>query len=164
MFYLHYPEISAIDQLEIAGHGEKVLSGGKEAGKVKIQEMFVWLSAFMLAVAVVYGVWSKEPAGTTALFLAFGLTIMIGFYLAFTARRVDVGAQDNKEADVADDAGEVGFFSPHKLAAARARFRCRARLPGRRPRLVADVLRGTAILLSIWAGLRVLPRRESPTQ
>ena len=27
--------------------------------------------------------------------------------------RVDVGAQDNKNADVADDAGEVGFFSPH---------------------------------------------------
>jgi hypothetical protein len=63
--------------------------------------------------AIVYGVWSKEPAGTTALFLAFGLCIMIGFYLGFTARRVDTGAQDNKEADVADDAGELGFFSPH---------------------------------------------------
>ncbi len=37
---------------------------------------------------------------------------MIGFYLAFTAKRVDAGAQDNKEADVADDAGEIGFFSP----------------------------------------------------
>ena len=75
--------------------------------------MFMWLSVFVLAMAVVYGVWSKEPAGNTALFLAFGLSIMIGFYLGFTAKRVDVGAQDNKEADVADDAGEVGFFSPH---------------------------------------------------
>ncbi|MCX4566448.1 cytochrome c oxidase subunit 4 [Streptomyces viridodiastaticus] len=81
---------------------------------MKIQgKMFIWLSVFFLAVAVVYGVWSKEPVGTTALVLAFGLSIMIGFYLGFTARRVDVGAQDNKEADVADDAGEVGFFSPH---------------------------------------------------
>ncbi|WAX80448.1 cytochrome c oxidase subunit 4 [Streptomyces sp. KMM 9044] len=81
---------------------------------MKIQgKMFMWLSAFLLAVAVVYGVWSKEPVGTTALFLAFGLSIMIGFYLGFTARRVDVGPQDDKEADVADDAGEVGFFSPH---------------------------------------------------
>ncbi|KOT94745.1 cytochrome C oxidase subunit IV [Streptomyces sp. NRRL F-4707] len=71
------------------------------------------MSVFLLAVAIVYGYWSKEPAGTTALFLAFGLAIMVGFYLAFTARRVDVGAQDNTEADVADDAGEVGFFSPH---------------------------------------------------
>jgi hypothetical protein len=81
---------------------------------VKIQgKLFIWLSVFMLAMAVTYGVWSKEPVGTTALVLAFGLTIMIGFYLAFTANRVDAMAQDNKEADIADEAGEVGFFSPH---------------------------------------------------
>jgi hypothetical protein len=81
---------------------------------VKIQgKMFMWLSAFILVMAIVYGLWSKEPAGTTALFLAFGLSIMIGFYLGFTAKRVDVGAQDDKNADVADDAGEIGFFSPH---------------------------------------------------
>ena len=81
---------------------------------MKIQgKMFIWLSVFVLAMAIVYGVWSKEPAGTTALFLAFGLCIMVGFYLGFTAKRVDAGAMDNKEADVADDAGEVGFFSPH---------------------------------------------------
>ncbi|WP_151772896.1 cytochrome c oxidase subunit 4 [Streptomyces abyssomicinicus] len=81
---------------------------------MKIQgKMFIWLSVFILAVAIVYGLWSKEPAGTTALFLAFGLCIMVGYYLAFTARRVDTMAQDNKEADVADEAGELGFFSPH---------------------------------------------------
>ncbi|HET6352876.1 cytochrome c oxidase subunit 4 [Streptomyces sp. NPDC002659] len=76
-------------------------------------KMFLWLSFFILVMAIVYGVWSQEPAGTTALFLAFGLSIMIGYYLAFTARRVDAMAQDNKDADVADEAGEVGFFSPH---------------------------------------------------
>ncbi|MCW5249244.1 MULTISPECIES: cytochrome c oxidase subunit 4 [unclassified Streptomyces] len=81
---------------------------------MKIQgKLFLWLAVFLLIMAVVYGVWSKEPVGTTALFLAFGLAIMIGFYLAFTARRVDTGAQDRKDADVADDSGEVGFFSPH---------------------------------------------------
>ncbi|MFJ2291588.1 cytochrome c oxidase subunit 4 [Streptomyces sp. NPDC087894] len=81
---------------------------------MKIQgKLFLWLSVFLLAMAVTYGVWSKEPVGTTALVLAFGLAIMIGFYLAFTANRVDAMAQDNKEADVADEAGELGFFSPH---------------------------------------------------
>ncbi|MEC4019329.1 cytochrome c oxidase subunit 4 [Streptomyces sp. H27-D2] len=81
---------------------------------MKIQgRMFIWLAVFILITACVYGVWSKEPVGTTALFLGFGLSIMIGFYLAFTARRMDTGAQDNKDADVADDAGELGFFSPH---------------------------------------------------
>ncbi|MET8061036.1 cytochrome c oxidase subunit 4 [Streptomyces microflavus] len=81
---------------------------------MKIQgQLFIWLSVFILGMAIVYGVWSKEPVGTTALFLAFGLSVMIGFYLAFTANRVDAMAQDNKEADVADEAGELGFFSPH---------------------------------------------------
>ncbi|WP_406449301.1 cytochrome c oxidase subunit 4 [Streptomyces sp. NBC_00876] len=81
---------------------------------MKIQgKMFLGLALFILVMAITYGVWSKEPVGTTALVLAFGLSVMIGFYLAFTARRVDALAQDNKEADVADEAGEVGFFSPH---------------------------------------------------
>ncbi|GLX23845.1 cytochrome c oxidase subunit 4 [Streptomyces sp. NPDC004126] len=81
---------------------------------MKIQgKMFLWLSAFILIMTVVYGVWSKEPVGTTALALAFGLSAMIGYYLAFTAKRVDEMAQDNLEADVADEAGELGFFSPH---------------------------------------------------
>ncbi|MEU8504341.1 cytochrome c oxidase subunit 4 [Streptomyces brevispora] len=81
---------------------------------MKIQgKLFLWLAVFMLAMAITYGVWSKEPAGTTALVLAFGLSVMIGFYLAFTARRVDALAQDDREADVADEAGDVGFFSPH---------------------------------------------------
>ncbi|MFX4294990.1 cytochrome c oxidase subunit 4 [Streptomyces bohaiensis] len=84
---------------------------------MKIQgHMFNWLAGFILVVAIVYGVWSKEPVGTTALFLSFGLSIMIGYYLVFTARRVDTGAQDDKDADVADDAGELGFFSPHSWA------------------------------------------------
>src|SRR5258705_13788791 len=74
--------------------------------------MFLWLAAFILVIAIVYGVWSKEPAGTTALFLAFGLSVMIGYYLAFTARRGDALAQDNKEADGAGEAGGGGFFSP----------------------------------------------------
>ncbi|MEE1928681.1 cytochrome c oxidase subunit 4 [Streptomyces sp. TRM 70351] len=81
---------------------------------MKVQgKLFIWLAVFILVVAIIYGLWSKEPVGTTALFLAFGLSIMIGYYLAFTARRVDTGAQDREDADVADDAGELGFFSPH---------------------------------------------------
>lgn len=84
---------------------------------MKIQgHMFNWLALFLLAVAAVYGFWSKEPIGTTALFLAFLLALMIGYYLVYTARRIDTGAQDDKDAEVADDAGELGFFSPHSWA------------------------------------------------
>jgi len=81
---------------------------------VKVQgKMFLGFALFILASAIVYGFWSKEAAGTTALVLAFCLCTMIGFYLSFTARRADTGPQDRHDADVADDAGEVGFFSPH---------------------------------------------------
>lgn len=81
---------------------------------MKVQgRMFLGFAAFMLASAIVYGFWSKEAVGSTALLLAFCLCTMIGFYLSFTARRADTGAQDRYDADVADDAGEVGFFSPH---------------------------------------------------
>ncbi|MFI5528123.1 cytochrome c oxidase subunit 4 [Kitasatospora sp. NPDC051853] len=80
----------------------------KEQGKI-----FFGFAAFILIMAVVYGLWSKEPAGTTALFLSFGLCAMVGYYLAFTAKRVDTGAGDNPEAEVADDSGELGFFAPH---------------------------------------------------
>ncbi|GAA2996541.1 cytochrome c oxidase subunit 4 [Kitasatospora albolonga] len=80
----------------------------KEQGKI-----FIGFAVFILIMAVVYGIWSKEPAGTTALFLAFGLCAMVGYYLAFTAKRVDTGAGDNPEAEVADDSGELGFFAPH---------------------------------------------------
>ncbi|GAA0657025.1 cytochrome c oxidase subunit 4 [Kitasatospora atroaurantiaca] len=85
----------------------------KEQGKI-----FIGFAVFILVMAIVYGLWTShagkpEPAGTTALFLAFGLCAFIGYYLAFTARRVDSGAGDNPEAEVADDAGELGFFAPH---------------------------------------------------
>lgn len=127
---------------------------------MKIQgRMFIWLSFFILIMAIVYGVWSKEPAGTTALFLAFGLSIMIGFYLGFTARRVDAGAQDDTEADVADDAGELGFFSPHSWQPLMLGFRRCDRLPQHRGRLVADLLlRAVHRDRSVRLGVRVLPR------
>ena len=75
--------------------------------------MFLGFAVFILATAIVYGFWSRETVGTTALVLAFCLCTMIGFYLSFTAARADTGAQDRDDADVADDAGELGFFSPH---------------------------------------------------
>ena len=81
---------------------------------MKVQgKMFLWLAVFILVSAIVYVLWSGEPTGSVALFMAFGLSLMIGFYLSFTAKRADNGAQDRSDADVADDAGELGFFSPH---------------------------------------------------
>jgi hypothetical protein len=76
-----------------------------------------WLFAagtlFFFPVAIVYGVWSQEPAGTTALALTGGLSFLVGFYTLFTARRIDPRPEDSKEGEIEDGAGELGHFSPH---------------------------------------------------
>jgi hypothetical protein len=75
--------------------------------------LFAIVAIFLLPVTIIYWIVSEDPTGTTALALTFGLAAMLGYYLWFTARRMDVLPQDNEEGEVADDAGELGFFSPH---------------------------------------------------
>ena len=76
-----------------------------------------WLFAagvlFFTVVAIVYGVLSKEPAGTTALAFTGGLALLVGYYVLFTARRVGQRPEDRNDADIEEAAGEYGFFSPH---------------------------------------------------
>ncbi|WP_436787230.1 cytochrome c oxidase subunit 4 [Yinghuangia sp. YIM S10712] len=81
-----------------------------------IGALMTLVAIFLLPVTIIYWVLSEDPTGTTALALAFGLSIMIGYYLWFTARRSELLPQDNEEGDIADDAGDLGFFSPHSWA------------------------------------------------
>ncbi|KWX00259.1 cytochrome c oxidase subunit 4 [Carbonactinospora thermoautotrophica] len=75
--------------------------------------IFAIVAVFLAPVTVIYWLLSKEPVGTTALAMTFGLCFLIGFYLLFTARRIDPRPEDDEEAEVSDGAGELGFFSPH---------------------------------------------------
>jgi hypothetical protein len=80
---------------------------------VKVEALiFNTIGFFLVVSAVVYGVWSKEPIGTTALVLSAGLTGMIGMFFWFVSRRIDARPEDRKDALMADGAGELGFFSP----------------------------------------------------
>jgi hypothetical protein len=80
---------------------------------VKVEALiFNLIAVFCVAAAVVYGVWSKEPIGTTALALSAGLTALIGGFFWFVSRRIDARPEDSKDAEIADGAGELGFFSP----------------------------------------------------
>ena len=74
--------------------------------------IFNLIAVFCIAAAVVYGVWSREPIGTTALVLSGGLTALIGGFFWFVSRRIDARPEDRKDAEIADGAGELGFFSP----------------------------------------------------
>ncbi|HEX7188476.1 MAG TPA: cytochrome c oxidase subunit 4 [Actinomycetes bacterium] len=76
-----------------------------------------WLFAagfFFFAIsAVIYGVLAEEPVGTVALAFTAGLAFLTGYYLLFTARRIDPRPEDSKTAEIAEGAGELGFYSPH---------------------------------------------------
>ncbi|MGQ0776155.1 MAG: cytochrome c oxidase subunit 4 [Pseudonocardiales bacterium] len=75
--------------------------------------IFEIITAFFFLCAVIYGLWSGgEPTGTVALTLTGGLTLIVGTYFRFVARRVQMRPEDNAEAEISDGAGELGFFSP----------------------------------------------------
>ena len=80
--------------------------------------LFLACGLFFAGVDVAYWFWTKaatgqgEPVGTTAMAISVGFAFMIGYYLMFTARRIGAQPEDNKQAEISDGAGEIGFFSP----------------------------------------------------
>jgi len=75
--------------------------------------LFAFLAAFFVPVTVVYWLLSKDPTGTTCLALTIGLAFMIGYYLLFTARRMEARPEDRPDAEISEGSGEIGFFPPH---------------------------------------------------
>ena len=76
--------------------------------------LFVGLSIFYVIMTIVYWQVDGEPLGITGLMLSAGLAGMVGFYVWFTQKRIGkVLPEDNTTAEIADGAGELGFFSPH---------------------------------------------------
>ena len=82
--------------------------------------LFEILTAFFALVTVVYGFTTAyffpgglEWAGTTAMVMTTGLTFIIATYFRFVARRLDTRPEDYEDAEIADGAGELGFYAPH---------------------------------------------------
>ena len=74
--------------------------------------IFNAIALVCVVVSMVYGIWAREPIGTTALLLTGGLTGIVGGFFWFVSRRIDPRPEDRKDADIAEAAGELGFFSP----------------------------------------------------
>jgi hypothetical protein len=76
-----------------------------------------WLFAagffFFSLASLIYWLLSEEPVGTVALGFTAGLAFLTGYYLLFTARRIDLRPEASVDAEIADGAGELGFYSPH---------------------------------------------------
>ena len=51
--------------------------------------------------------------GTSALVMTGLLTLMVTLYLGFHAKKMDPRPEDRKDAEIADGAGELGFFPPY---------------------------------------------------
>ena len=77
------------------------------------RNLFVLLAVFLGVSTIVYWYWSEDPTGTTALALSAGLGALIGFYAFSLGRRMPPRPSDRGDADIAEGAGELGFFSPH---------------------------------------------------
>ncbi len=75
--------------------------------------LFGFIALFLVPVTIVYWVLSGDPAGTTCLALSIGLAFMVGYYLLFTARRMEARPEDRPDAEISEGSGEVGFFPPH---------------------------------------------------
>ena len=117
-------------------------------------------TVFFLLVAPAYWFISYDPTGTSALTMTFLLTLLVTLYLGVHASRMEPRPEDRQDAEIADGAGELGFFPPYSwwplwsgatLGGVRVRdrdgglvavhHRCRARLAGP-VRLDLRVLRG----------------------
>lgn len=76
--------------------------------------LFFGLAVFYFIITVVYWQVGGEAVGITALLLSGALAALVGFYMWFAHKRIGGSLpEDRQEAEIADGAGELGFYSPH---------------------------------------------------
>ena len=68
---------------------------------------------FFLLVTPAYWLITEDPTGTAALVMTTLLAMLVAFYLGFHASRMEPRPEDRIDAEIADGAGELGFFPPH---------------------------------------------------
>jgi hypothetical protein len=84
--------------------------------------LFLGVAAFFWLAAIGYGIWTStpngyshgtvEPVGVAALILSGGLVGIPGSFFLFVSRRIDPRPEDRNDAEIAEAAGDLGFFSP----------------------------------------------------
>ncbi|MGO1228774.1 aa3-type cytochrome oxidase subunit IV [Brachybacterium sp. AOP42-C2-15] len=86
-------------------------------------KIFWILAVFFLIVAIAYGFLTAryeplglEPVGFPALLGLTGLSVMIAMATSLAVKKNYLGASDELDGEVADDAGVQGSFSPYSWA------------------------------------------------
>ena len=81
---------------------------------MKIETYIFGMNAVFFAVVTpAYWFIAKDPTGTSALVMTFLLTTLVTFYLGFHASTMDPRPEDRQEGEIAEGAGELGFFPPY---------------------------------------------------
>lgn len=68
---------------------------------------------FLALVAPAYWFITGDWTGTSALTMTTLLTLMVAAYLGVHAAKMDDRPEDRLDAEIADGAGELGFFPPY---------------------------------------------------
>src|SRR3989337_2002000 len=71
------------------------------------------VAVFFGVVSPIYWFLSEDPTGTSALVMTTLLGALVAFYLGVVSRQIDPRPEDLREAEIADGAGELGFFPPY---------------------------------------------------
>jgi hypothetical protein len=80
--------------------------------------LFLGIAMFCWLAAIGYGIWSHisqhhvEVVGVAGLVLSGGLLGIPGSFFMFVSRRIDSRPEDRSDAEIAEAAGDYGFFSP----------------------------------------------------
>ena len=81
-------------------------------------KIFAGVAVFLFGAATVYGFYTHgetghlEWIGFVALIISGLLCSMCGGFFWFVARRIDLRPEDREDGEIAEGAGEIGFFSP----------------------------------------------------
>lgn len=75
--------------------------------------IFAICTVFFLLVAPAYWYITYDPTGTSALVMTFLLGALVTFYLGVHAYKMEPRPEDRQDAEIADGAGELGFFPPY---------------------------------------------------
>src|SRR3954471_19413865 len=75
--------------------------------------IFAMSTAFFVVVSPAYWLIAGDWTGTSALVMTTLLMAMVTLYLGFHATRMEPRPEDRKDAEIADGAGELGFFPPY---------------------------------------------------
>ena len=75
--------------------------------------IFAISTAFFVVVSPAYRLIAGDWTGTSALVMTTLLMAMVTLYLGFHASKMEPRPEDRKDAEIADGAGELGFFPPY---------------------------------------------------